>query len=302
MPRQDLEYPKEPHSTINRYSQNGNYTLETIHSIINSTPFLHVSFNTPDSPFPAVIPMIGQMGSFERPSADLGDVLDLYIHGYAFPLPLFLPPSLPPVPPAMSPRRLTSGGRYISSRLISTTRTTSSPEGLPLTVAASTVDGLVLSLCPFTHSYNYRSAVLFGYATLVTDPAEKLYAMELITNAVAPRRWQDTRSPPTAGELASTSLLRVKITTGSAKIRTGPPNDDKADLENKEVTSKAWTGVVPVYTVMGEPRASAYNEVERPPKSLEDWRQDMNADGQDYAERAAVRGLKAVEKTKEDED
>jgi hypothetical protein len=42
---------------------------------------LHVSFQPPNSPFPAILPMIGQMGSFERPSAGLGDVLDLYLHG-----------------------------------------------------------------------------------------------------------------------------------------------------------------------------------------------------------------------------
>ncbi len=42
---------------------------------------LHVSFQPDNSPFPAVLPMIGQMGSFARPSADLGEVLDLYLHG-----------------------------------------------------------------------------------------------------------------------------------------------------------------------------------------------------------------------------
>lgn len=45
---------------------------------------LHVSFQPPNSPFPAVLPMIGQMGSFDRPSADLGEVLDLYLHGSVF--------------------------------------------------------------------------------------------------------------------------------------------------------------------------------------------------------------------------
>jgi len=58
-----------------------NYALETIHQIVNSCPILHVSFQAPNSPFPVVLPMIGQMGSFSRPSADLGDVLDLYLHG-----------------------------------------------------------------------------------------------------------------------------------------------------------------------------------------------------------------------------
>jgi hypothetical protein len=34
--------------------------------------------------------MIGQMGSFARPSADLGDVLDLYLHGFVMSLLSFM--------------------------------------------------------------------------------------------------------------------------------------------------------------------------------------------------------------------
>lgn len=127
------------------------YSLETIHQIINTSPVLHVSFAAPgggDSPFPAVLPMIGQMGSFARPSADTGEVLDLYLHG------------------------------YVSSRIVNQARGGEEEEkkGLPLTAAATHVDGLVLSLTPNSHSYNYRSAVLFGHAELVTDVAEKLWA------------------------------------------------------------------------------------------------------------------------------
>ena len=113
---------------------------------------LHVSFVTPDSPFPTILPMIGQMGSFARPSADTRDVLDLYLHG------------------------------YVSSRVANLARK-GGPEreqggggGLPLTVAATHLDGLVLSLTPNSHSYNYRSAIVFGHAALVTDAKEKLWA------------------------------------------------------------------------------------------------------------------------------
>ena len=81
MPIRELQYPVEPYSKVNRLKDRGDYSLETIHQIVNSCPMLHVSFQPPDSPFPAVLPMIGQMGSFDRPSADLGDVLDLYLHG-----------------------------------------------------------------------------------------------------------------------------------------------------------------------------------------------------------------------------
>ena len=40
-------------------------------------------------------------------------------------------------------------------------------KGLAVTIAATKVDGIVLSLTPNSHSYNYRSAVLFGYGGLV---------------------------------------------------------------------------------------------------------------------------------------
>ena len=94
--------------------------------------------------------MIGQMGSFARPSAGTRDVLDLYLHG------------------------------YVSSQVANLARKGSGEGqgeggGLPLTVAATHLDGLVLSLTPNSHSYNYRSAVVFGHASLVTDAEEKLW-------------------------------------------------------------------------------------------------------------------------------
>ena len=46
----------------------GTYDLEKIHSIVNETPVLHVSFAAQDEsdPFPHVVPMIGVMGSFGK--------------------------------------------------------------------------------------------------------------------------------------------------------------------------------------------------------------------------------------------
>ena len=42
-----------------------------------------------------------------------------------------------------------------------------SGSGLAITIAATKVDGIVLSLTPNSHSYNYRSAVLFGHGSFV---------------------------------------------------------------------------------------------------------------------------------------
>lgn len=79
----------------------------------------------------------------------------------------------------------------------------------------------MLTLTPNSHNYNYRSAVLHGVATLVTDTAEKLWAMELITNSVCPGRWHNSRVPPDAAEMSSTQIMRMRVESGSAKFREG---------------------------------------------------------------------------------
>lgn len=62
----------------------GKYDFNTIHSIVNSVTVVNVSFSTtdPEDPFPATLPMIGFMASFENPQASLDEPLDLYLHGY----------------------------------------------------------------------------------------------------------------------------------------------------------------------------------------------------------------------------
>lgn len=223
-----------------------------------------------------MLPMIGQMGSFDRPSADTGDVLDLYLHGYV----------------SSRIMNLTRGGAtQDASGAAETTTADSNSNGLPLTVGASHVDGLVLSLTPNSHSYNYRSAVLFGHATLVTDLDEKNYAMKLITNSVVRDRWRNTRVPPNKAEMSSTSILRVKIAAGSAKVRTGMPSDEKADMADEELLGRVWTGVVPVHLSMGEPLPGPYNRVEKLPAYLDEGRRDFNAWGEEAALEASTKAM-----------
>ncbi|KAL8680258.1 MAG: hypothetical protein Q9224_000447 [Gallowayella concinna] len=253
----DLAYPREWGNTVHRLGQRGKYDLHTVHSIVNSTPVLHVSFNAADSaqgPFPATLPMIGQMGSFSHPSSDLDDTLDCYLHG------------------------------YISSRLMKLARENPA-QGLPITIAATKCDGLVLSLTPFSHSYNYRSAVLFGYASAVDDDEEKLWAMRLITNSVLHHRWEHSRVPASA-EVSTTTILRVRVASASAKVRDGEPHDEKRDLERPEVTDETWTGVVPMWETFGEPVASGYNRVEETPEHIRSFVDKMNHNNKTYAQSA----------------
>lgn len=103
-------------------SSSATYDLEAIHTIVNTTPVVHVSFQSNDpaeGPFPATLPMIGQMGSFDHPSSGLEDPLDCYLHG------------------------------YVSARMMKNAQAGAQGEGsqgLPMSIAATKVDGLVLSL------------------------------------------------------------------------------------------------------------------------------------------------------------
>lgn len=123
--------------------------------------------------------------------------------------------------------------------------------GCELCLTVTLLDGLVLARSVFDHSVNYRSVMVFGRARPVDDPAEKLVALEAVTEHVAPGRWGDARTP-NARELAVTAVLALPLEEVAAKVRAGPPGDDAA-AEGTEV----WAGVVPLRTVAGRPEAAA---------------------------------------------
>jgi uncharacterized protein len=120
--------------------------------------------------------------------------------------------------------------------------------GQPVCVTVTHLDGLVCARAAFSHSANYRSAVVFGTGRLVTDDAERLAAFRAVTEQLIPGRW-DTLRPPTRKELAATAALAIPLAEASVKIRTGPPADDAADL-----VADTWAGVVPVVMTFGEPQ------------------------------------------------
>ena len=130
--------------------------------------------------------------------------------------------------------------------------------GIDVCLTVTLVDGLVLARSAFHHSMNYRSAVVFGRATLVRAE-DKAHALRVISEQLAPGRWDEVR-PPTPIELKQTSVLRLAIEEGSVKARTGGPIDDEDDLG-----LPVWAGVLPCTTAWGEPLAAADLEVVLPP-------------------------------------
>jgi len=119
--------------------------------------------------------------------------------------------------------------------------------GAEVCVTVTLVDGLVLARSAFHSSMNYRSVVIFGRATAIEDRAEKLRALDVLVEHLAPRRSAEVR-PITEKELAATTVVLLPLVEASAKIRTGPPIDATADLE-----LPIWGGVVPLTIEAGVP-------------------------------------------------
>lgn len=119
--------------------------------------------------------------------------------------------------------------------------------GVPVCITVTLLDGLVLARSAFHHSMNYRSVVILGTAVEVSDPDERIAALEAVVEHIHTGRWREVR-PPSERELRATSVLRVSIDEVSAKMRSGPPIDDAADMEQP-----CWAGVIPLRLTAGTP-------------------------------------------------
>ncbi|WP_328454777.1 pyridoxamine 5'-phosphate oxidase family protein [Streptomyces sp. NBC_00386] len=119
--------------------------------------------------------------------------------------------------------------------------------GLAVCLTVTHVDGLVLARSAFHHSINYRSVVVHGIAHEVTDPEERVLALDALVDHVVPGRSADIR-PANAKELAATAVIRLDLDEVSAKLRTGDPSDEPEDLSLPH-----WTGVVPLAKGYGVP-------------------------------------------------
>jgi nitroimidazol reductase NimA-like FMN-containing flavoprotein (pyridoxamine 5'-phosphate oxidase superfamily) len=121
------------------------------------------------------------------------------------------------------------------------------PSGLPVSVAVTLLDGLVLARSQFHHSANYRSVVAHGVASVVADEAEKRAVLTALVEKVSPGRSTESR-PPTRRELAETAVLALPLVEVSAKVRAGGVKDEPEDYALPH-----WAGVVPMRLTPGTP-------------------------------------------------
>lgn len=118
---------------------------------------------------------------------------------------------------------------------------------IPVCIAVTHIDGLVMARSAFHHSVNYRSVILFGQTRLVTDETERWLALKCITEHLVPGRWNDTRQP-NASEMKKTMVLAIVIEEASAKVRTGNVGDEPEDMNLPH-----WAGVLPISLHYGTP-------------------------------------------------
>ena len=86
-------------------------------------------------------------------------------------------------------------------------------------VTMTLVDGLVLARSAFSHSMNYRSAMIYGRFEKVADE-HKAATLAAFMESLVPGRQADTR-PGNTNELAATTVLRIPLDEAACKVRTG---------------------------------------------------------------------------------
>ncbi len=104
------------------------------------------------------------------------------------------------------------------------------------------VDGLVLARSAFNSSMQYRSVTVFGKPVLVTDEAEKIRALKIISDHLMPGRWDELRDSHDK-EIKMTGVIAVKIESASAKIAAAMPDDEPEDYD-----IDIWAGIIPITT------------------------------------------------------
>jgi hypothetical protein len=131
-----------------------------------------------------------------------------------------------------------------ASRMLRTVST-----GVPVSLNVFNLDGFVLARSGFHSSINYRSVTAFGHAVLIEDKDAKLAALKAFVDGLWPGRWPEL-APVKDQELKATTVVSMEIEEASAKVRTGPPNDEPEDY-----ALDVWAGVHPIRQVVEAPES-----------------------------------------------
>jgi nitroimidazol reductase NimA-like FMN-containing flavoprotein (pyridoxamine 5'-phosphate oxidase superfamily) len=114
-------------------------------------------------------------------------------------------------------------------------------------ISVTLYDGLRLARSGFESSIAYRSVVVYGAASLVSDDTEKARILDIFVDAVLPGRASEVRAMNDA-ERRLTMVVAVVIDEASAKLSSGPTDDSDEDMD-----LPVWSGTVPARILFNEP-------------------------------------------------
>jgi nitroimidazol reductase NimA-like FMN-containing flavoprotein (pyridoxamine 5'-phosphate oxidase superfamily) len=137
--------------------------------------------------------------------------------------------------------------------------------GAQAAVGITLLDGLVLAKSAFSHSMNYRSAVVYGQFENVQGSAEKLAALDTLMDKIAEGRKQEAR-PGNSKEINATSVLRLSLAEAAVKVSASLPADKEED-----VGLRVWAGILPLKTAHGTPIHFNRNGNVAAPDYVKNW-------------------------------
>ncbi|KAF2429055.1 hypothetical protein EJ08DRAFT_698636 [Tothia fuscella] len=255
---------------LRREKDHGSYDIESIKSVFDDCFIAHVSYV--DDGMPACLPMValvrsGMDDEGQEDTDSKGEVA-VYLHG---------PPS---------------------ARLMELVRKANRDDGegdesnvkgpIKVCISATKVDGLILSSAPNGHTFNYRSAIIHGTCFPLKGKDQKRKVMHDVTNHILANRWEEL-NPVASFQVNFVYVIKVRIDRMSLKTRTGTAGIQPRNVgvDGPDVEIKPWTGVVPLYEVLGKPVESGLSDGAVVSENLRGFVEGKNRKEREYAERVA---------------
>jgi nitroimidazol reductase NimA-like FMN-containing flavoprotein (pyridoxamine 5'-phosphate oxidase superfamily) len=149
--------------------------------------------------------------------------------------------------PVVTPTIYWREGEYVYWHGSAASRMLETAVEAPVCISVAHLDGFVMARCAFDHSVHYRSVMLFGEAEKITAPSEKEASLRYFMETLFPGRW-DMLRPMQTQEAKATTILRIRLDEGSAKLSSIEPRD----LDDG--SQPCWAGILPVRMVVDAPR------------------------------------------------
>lgn len=147
-----------------------------------------------------------------------------------------------------------------------------SGSGAPVCLTVTLLDGLMVGRSGIKHSVNYRSAMVFGRARLITELEAKRTAMDAFLERLYPGRTRELR-PASEAELKQIVVAEMPIEEASVKMKAGGPLPYAPDDG-----WPAWTGVVPIEMRIGPLQAEPELGARAPGTGLALYREGARLD------------------------